>query len=119
MIKLLILLMPLTFSIEFQSTVIPEGILVLDIQGEVIIHRTKSHRIFVDTKVYTNFPTNISKHLKPRWTHDVEVKRKEWTKISFNKAKNIPFYKGLELQEKFVTHIHVPEKIIIHKDYYK
>ena len=118
MIKLLVLFMSLTFSIEFQRTVVPEGILVLDIQGQVIIHRTKSHRIFVDTKVYTNFPANISKHLRHRWTHDVEIKKKEWTKISFKKAKGIPFYKGLELQEKFLTHVYVPEKTIIYESDY-
>lgn len=109
-------LLTLFMSLNFQSTIIPEGILVLDIEGITVIHRTKSSRIIICTKVYTNFAPEIAKHLKSRWKHDKFIKKGEYIRITMHKSNTIVVCKGQTLKENFITHVYIPEGIRYYED---
>ena len=111
MVAFLVCLFTTFMSLTFQSTLVPEGVLVLDIDGQIVIHRTKSSRIIVSTEVYTNFSPEISKHLKSRWSHEKFIKRGEFIRVTMHKSNSVVMCHGVRLEEKFVTHVYLPEKV--------
>jgi len=110
------LLLGLFMSLNFQCVIVPEDILVLDIEGTVVIHRTKSSRIIVSTKVYTNFAPEITKHLKSRWKHDKFIKKGEYIKVTMHRSNKVVVCKGQTLKENFITHVYIPEGIRYYED---
>ena len=111
MVAFLVCLFTMFMSLNIQSTLVPEGVLVLDIDGQIVIHRTKSSRIIISTEVYTNFSPEISKHLKSRWSHEKFIKRGEFIRVTMHKSNAIVMCHGITLEEKFVTHVYLPEKV--------
>jgi hypothetical protein len=111
MVALISIMFTTFMSLNIQSTLVPEGVLVLDIDGQIVIHRTKSSRIIVSTEVYTNFSPEISKHLRNRWSHENLIQKGEFIRVTMHKSNSVVMCHGVMLEEKFVTHVYLPEKV--------
>jgi len=116
MVAFLVCLFTTFMSLNIQSTLVPEGVLVLDIDGAIVIHRTKSSRIIVSTEVYTNFAPEISKHLKSRWSHEKLIQKGEFIRVTMHKSNAVVMCHGVTLEERFVTHVYLPENLRYLKD---